>query len=302
MRIEMLEQYCIEDKYSKSNIGNKIREEVENLTVLKEAFRQELMYYVLATHYKAKQERIDQLVSLDTEAIVDELFILIIQLEGSTTIQSIAGSLGAFMGYDDVFDGIKVAADLIAIACKLDICDITSTDENLMVESCYSLEDETKDFISRTKYLPPMICKPKHIADNRTSCYLSKNDSVLLGKSRKHSMPLALDVLNIMNNVELCLDERVLNREEVAKDTDPLDKNGRRRSKGTLLMIKQDHERMVGASKEVYKDLVESGNSFYMGHKYDGRGRLYCLGYHVSYQGSEYKRAAISLAKKELVV
>ena len=54
-------------------------------------------------------------------------------------------------------------------------------------------------------------------------------------------------------------------------------------------------------SYEFYKLMVRCGNEFYLTHKVDKRGRIYSSGYHITTQGTAFKKASIELSKKELV-
>jgi DNA-directed RNA polymerase len=47
--------------------------------------------------------------------------------------------------------------------------------------------------------------------------------------------------------------------------------------------------------------LEEYGNEFYLTHRYDKRGRVYCQGYHISYQGNAWNKSVIELADKEII-
>ena len=47
--------------------------------------------------------------------------------------------------------------------------------------------------------------------------------------------------------------------------------------------------------------LAHQGNRFYLGHKYDKRGRIYAQGYHISTQGTPYRKAMLDFADKEPV-
>jgi hypothetical protein len=46
---------------------------------------------------------------------------------------------------------------------------------------------------------------------------------------------------------------------------------------------------------------LQEGNEFCLTHKYDKRGRIYCQGYPVNYQGALWNKAVIQLAAKEIV-
>lgn len=290
-----LQQFCIEDKYDKANIINHIVDDIGTTMLVKQdKLTQAINKYMCSSYYESKHIRINHLRQFEITNLVSEIFSILIPLEGSHPIQSISGQLAAYLKYEDIFDGIKTAAELITLACYVDICNIVSSEMSdtgsLLVKSNYRLENKTITYINNTKYLPPMLCEPMRVNKNNQSGYLSKNDFVILGKGNNHFEPLALDVLNIMNKVELCLDERILTETELP--TSELDTNEK--------VI--NHDRMVASSKVVYEELLEQGNSFYFTHKFDSRGRLYSQGYHVNYQGSPYKRASISLKQKELIV
>lgn len=45
--------------------------------------------------------------------------------------------------------------------------------------------------------------------------------------------------------------------------------------------------------------LLENGNKFYFGWKYDKRGRSYSQGYHVNPQGNSYRKAMLNYSNKE---
>jgi DNA-directed RNA polymerase len=47
--------------------------------------------------------------------------------------------------------------------------------------------------------------------------------------------------------------------------------------------------------------LLGTNRKIYLTHRVDKRGRLYCHGYHLNYQGNEYRRAMIDLGIGEKV-
>ena len=47
--------------------------------------------------------------------------------------------------------------------------------------------------------------------------------------------------------------------------------------------------------------MLYHGNKFWLQNKVDKRGRIYTSGYHISPQGSSFKKAMINLANKEIV-
>lgn len=243
-------------------------------------------------YYASKRTRIDALTMKPLD-IVTEILIIVMEHEGPQPIQGIAGRLGTILGYKDIFEGIQTASELISVVCFSDLYDIIpakdSTTGSLMVKSNFSLEEKTKQFLANTKYLPPMLVEPLEIVDNRSCGYLTKTESIILGKMNHHDKPLALDVLNISNKIALSLDRSMLRFHEVSKK--PLDS----------LEKVDNHRRMVNSSKVVYKELLEQGNKFYLTWRPDKRGRVYSQGYHVNLQSTSYKKAMINLHEKHLI-
>jgi DNA-directed RNA polymerase len=60
-------------------------------------------------------------------------------------------------------------------------------------------------------------------------------------------------------------------------------------------------EKFDRASRDVMKLLLSEGNELYLTHKVDKRGRTYCQGYQVNYQGTPWCKATVEFHKKELI-
>lgn len=151
------------------------------------------------------------------------------------------------------------------------------------------LPDSLDKQIRLFMYPMPMVCEPKELISNSGSAYLTvEKDSVLLNDSH-HSDDIVLEHLNKMNKVSLSLNQRVVDGAvstwKNAKTADALKQ---------LSYYNQ-------TAKVVHKILLDHGNKFYLTHKYDKRGRCYCQGYHVSYQGSDFNKAIIEFTNKELI-
>lgn len=294
IELKKLEQLLIEDKYSRHNIREHILKDIAyGLEKPLQTAVQALTLYLEGNYYESKNRRLEQLRDKPVLQIITEICILVLPLEGAQPIQGVVGQLATYFKYDDLFDGIKTAAEIVAVVCKSNLYDIipanSSETGSLMIKSNYSLEPETLNYIQETKYLPPMICKPEKVFHNNMDGYLTRQKSVILGKGNHHNMHLALDVINNLNEIELCLDTFMLEYEEVT--TKPLD---------TYQKITQ-HSDLVSSSTKVYNDLIEQGNHFYLTWKYDSRGRVYSQGFHVNLQSTSYKKSIINLSKKELI-
>ena len=72
-------------------------------------------------------------------------------------------------------------------------------------------------------------------------------------------------------------------------------------SKEDFAKRKRAFEKYDRTAKDVIDLLVKEGNEFYLTHKYDKRGRIYCQGYHVTYQGAPWNKACIEFADQEII-
>jgi hypothetical protein len=295
--LDRLEQVCIEDLYSRNQTRDFILKDIESgleKPIDKAIF--ELYDYFDSNYYESKNTRLNEyLECFNLEELIDEVLIIILPSEQSIKIQTVVGKLANYLDYENQWDGIKTAAEIVAVLGKYEdsLFDIIpakhSNSGSIEIISNYKLEESTKQRLSNLQYLPPLVCKPKEITSNYQSGYLTKEESIILGSGNHHDKPLALDAINIANSVELSLDEWVMTQEEVSKK--PLDTTEK----------KDNFLRMKNSSQRVYKELVDQGNKFHLLWRFDKRGRMYSSGYHVNIQGTEYKKALINLATPQVI-
>ena len=303
-----LEQITIEERYSKRNIRRKLKEKILGAEVLVEpmnnatAALNEWLYDVAlkadGNVWETKQARKTHVMSHyleenDIESIVLEMMLIIMPMTGAQSIQGIAGRLGNLFGFHDVFDAVKTASEMIAIASDYGLFDIIHAADSetgtLLVKSLWDMDDEMLQVIADTKYLPPMIVPPNEVTGNMNKTRMSITESVILKAENHHEEYQNYDNLNLANSIALSLDENVLQyEEEASSDLDTADK-----VKGfQMLQI---------SSRVVYDEIMDYGNEFYTLWKYDKRGREYSQGYHCHIQGSAYKKALINFHKKEII-
>lgn len=300
MKIKLL-QYLLEEKYNRKTIRNKVMNDLST-SVLDKQFEKAcdlVKQYKSGSYYSSKNQRILELVDMTSTEIVLEVLIATAISDEPQPIQSVASRLANHLPYESTFDGVKTASELLAVICETNMFDIiaarNSYTGSLMVSSNLRLEEETLKMIESTKYLPPMVCKPntlrkaKKDKPNMDTSHISFTDSLLLGKEHYHEHPLALDAINIANHVKLSLDEDILMFEETSnKELDTPEKVAQ-------------FTQLINTSNDVYNEVLAAGNEFYLTWKYDFRGRMYSQGYHVNMQSTGYKKALISLTKKEVI-
>lgn len=186
--------------------------------------------------------------------------------------------------------------DMIQKAAEADLLDWDPQIEIFIVK--FTISQDVQDEIDKFQYPLPMVVMPKELKGNLDSGYLLAKGSVIL-RDNHHDDDVCLDHLNRMNKVKLTIN----------LDTARLVKNQwRRLDKRAEGETKEDFQRRVKAfekfdrtAKDVMQFLMKESTHFYLTHKYDKRGRIYCQGYHVSYQGTPWCKAVIEFAEEEIV-
>jgi hypothetical protein len=297
MQVNRLQQVIIENRYSRHNISDRIRLDIsEDMQAYIARAEDLLVDYLNGSYYTSKQERINHIKydeCLDINNIIMDVFTAIVPHTGAQPIQGAVSLVGSHLGFDSEWDGIKTASEIIAVLAHTDVYDMIyaadSETGSIMVQSNFELEEPTLQYITNTKYLPPMVCRPNDVSFNYSKQYLTKEESLILGKDNHHEKKISLDVINHMNSIELELDLRVLEgREESSKPLDTVDK-------------RKGFKRLQLSSRAVYDEILELGNRFFFTNKYDKRGRLYSQGYHINIQSTEYKKALINFTNKEII-
>lgn len=299
--LKALTQAIWEDQYSKKEVRSRLRKMLEDndelMDEINAASSAVINYYINGslTFWDSKANRWDTLIALNqTIEICLDMFVLVTQNQ-YCNIQTIVGQMvNVFEGKLNTIDSVKTLSEVCAvIASETDLWDIQLPEDSelgvITVIANYEFQEEIKQYLANIKYLPPMLVRPKMINSNYDYDYFNTQSSKILGNGNHHDDPISLDVLNICNGTKLKLDEYMLQFDE--KPNKELD---------TVEKIEQ-FNRMAKASRDVYQELLIQGNEFYLTHKYDKRGRLYCQGYHASYQSTDYKRSLISLAQGELL-
>jgi hypothetical protein len=248
--------------------------------------------YMDGSYYESKQKRIAQLRNMDVKAMVMDIFVGIAYCLKPELFTSVSAQLAARLKFSDRKEAITTVAELMAVLCITDAFDICKEDKmsSLMVVSLIPLPAKVVEFIENSQYLPPMVCSPLELTHNYSSGYLTHNDSLILGTGNHHDGDICLDVLNLMNNVALKLDTDFLStvEEEPTFELDSQEKTD----------LWNEFKRQ---SYQFYKLMVDCGNRLYLTHKVDKRGRIYSCGYHITTQGTAFKKAQIELAHEEIV-
>ena len=292
---EIVLQEMNELRFNRKHVDAKIREEIKANPDMCDKMAQGvdlLKQYMAGSYYESKMKRIAQLVNLDLEAMVLDLFTGIAYCLRPELFTSVTAQLASRLKFSDKTEAITTVAEITAVLCATDAFDIEKANKmaSLMVVSNIPLSERLITFIEESQFLPPMVCEPLELTHNYSSGYLTHNDSLILGTGNHHDGDICLDVLNTMNKVALKLDTEFLSQveEEPTFDLDTQDKL-------------DQWNKFKEQSYMMYSLLASQGNKFYLNHKVDKRGRIYCHGYHISTQGTSFKKASLEFAKEELV-
>lgn len=295
--LNIVRQEEIEAKYSRKNIDKMVREVVTTnpLVMAKVDMGVEIITEWLEQPdvYTSKRARMDQLKThVDLKEMVTDIFVAIAYFPVETLFTSVCAQVAGHLGFSDRREAILTVSELLALLCDTDAFDITKEERqaSLMLVSRIPLSKELQEYVAFAAYLPPMVCTPNELKTNYCSGYLTHKDSLILGTGNHHNGDICLDALNIMNSVALQLDTQLLSTlEEEPKK--PLE-------------TAEQRDLWVGfkaKSYEMYMLMAKLGNRFHLTHKVDKRGRAYAQGYHISTQGSPFKKAAIELANEQVV-
>lgn len=148
------------------------------------------------------------------------------------------------------------------------------------------------------QYPLPMVCVPNPLKTNRDTGYITVRGSAIL-RDNHHDDDICLDHLNRMNKVALRVNSHTAGM--IANRWRNLDKPKEEEQHSDFLKRKKAFEKFDATVKYVMNLLYQAGNHFYLTHKFDKRGRSYCQGYHVNYQGAPWNKAVIELAYPEVV-
>jgi hypothetical protein len=291
-------QALIEEKFSKRNIRSRIKKElmeVEGIEAVLDMGEAALNDYASKEYsYDSKNIRVRELFNYDLREIVTEVLIIMAKLDRPTKFTNLVGQVGESLHFTNKADGAKCAAEILAILQVLGVYEIFKEEKysEMLVESFVTPSEELQTFIQQTKFLPPMICKPKELKTNNDTAYMTRREPLILGGHVNfHEEDICLDSLNAFNRIPLTLNTSMLSK----YSEEPTNK------------VKNDPEKyeqwqaMVADSYQTYLDLVRQGNHFYQTHGVDKRGRTYARGYHVSTQGNSFRKAILDFAEQEVV-
>lgn len=216
--------------------------------------------------------------------------------------------VGMLYHHFDAGQGIQLAmqacADALEKCVEANLVDFDFRSEELVVR--LEMTAETQRDLDRFQYPLPMVTQPKRIVHNRQNGYLNDATSrslVVLRTGRQkefyENADVCIDHLNKMNSIPLALNLQVVSL--IDNEWANLDRRKPKETEAEYEARVKAFKRYDECSRDVIHAISQLRNRFWLTHKYDRRGRVYCQGYHVNYQGNPWNKAVIEFANKELV-
>lgn len=187
------------------------------------------------------------------------------------------------------------AADLLVKCAECDLVDWSPQLKIFIVR--HVLSDDVQEMLNMYQYPMPMVVPPQELIENMQSAYLTSTNSVIL-KDNHHEDDVCLDHLNNINRIKFSINMDVV--QFVRNQWRNLDKPKEGETTQDFEKRKKAFEKYDKSSKEVIKRLTDITDEFFFTHRYDKRGRTYCQGYHVNYQGTPWNKACVEFAHKEV--
>ena len=274
------------DKYLKTYLEQEelVQKIAEGIARLEDWLAQE--------YYESKNLRLAQVKTLNLKELVEAIYISSMYIRTPDTLVSVTSRMAYELKFDNHSDAIKTVAEIVGVLAWTGVYVLSREDTHatIMFKSAVNFPAELDSALQRAMYPLPMVCEPTEVKNNWDSGYLTFNDSIVLGKRNNHEGNLCLDVINLQNSIALKLDLDFLCsvEEEPSFALDDLQKA-------------QNWNQFKWESYNVYSLIAKQGNKFYLTNKNDKRGRLYAQGYHITTQGSAFKKAMIELHNEEVV-
>lgn len=215
-------------------------------------------------------------------------------LHKRTTLPILVGILRKH--FEPLANASQLAADMLLKCAEVDLVTWDDISQRFIME--FDISKDVHEEIARYQFPLPMVITPEPVTNNRETGYLTARGSIIL-KQNHHDDDVCLDHINRMNTIKLSLDEDTAFM--IANEWRNLDKPKDGESRQDFQKRVKAFEKYDANAKDVIGKLLSLGNEFYLTHKYDKRGRTYCQGYFVNYQGTAWNKAVIQLADKEFV-
>lgn len=211
-------------------------------------------------------------------------------LHKRTTLPTLVGILRHHL------DDVQLTADMLLKCAEADLMDWNPATEQFVVR--FTVSADVQADLDRFQYPLPMVVPPRACLRNTDTGYIMGGGSLLL-RHNHHEDDICLDHINRVNQIRFAVDHDTVRM--VRNRWRNLDRPKEGETKADFERRKKAFEKYDRTAQDVIAALSVYSDDFYLTHKYDKRGRVYCQGYHINYQGAPWNKATIEFADKELV-
>lgn len=197
---------------------------------------------------------------------------------------------------DKHFSDVQMTADMLLRCAEVDIID-WSPQLNLFIVKA-TISQDVQDELDMYQYPLPMVVMPRKVRTNRDTGMLETGGSLIL-KNNHHEDDICLDHINRSNRIEFAINFHVADM--VKNQWKGLDKPKPGEDRREFEKRKKAFAKYDRTARDVMQIITHYDNKFHLLHKYDKRGRTYCQGYHVNYQGAPWNKAVVEFANKEFI-
>ncbi len=213
-------------------------------------------------------------------------------LHKRTTITVLAGILRKHFRLAD--NPAQECVNMITKMLNTDMVDYDPVTKSIIM--AYDIEPATREMLDMFQYPLPMVEEPDYVNHNRQTGYQTIRGSLIL-RDNHHNEDICLDHVNRSNAIPLSLNANVV--AFIQNKWKGLDRKKMTETQEDYLKRVKAFNKYDSTSRDILAALLAFGNRFWLTHKYDKRGRSYCQGYHVNYQGTDWNKAVIEFAETE---
>lgn len=260
---------------------------------IEELFNKNQLMPRLREHFSAQNHSVVAAAVAETPLPEDFLIELLVQMSLHKRTDP-----GTMMGILITrFDGVYTTEVLVAAleyAVNIGLVKYIEGNDQLVV--VVDIPKELQHELDCFQYPLPMVVEPTVVRKNTDTGYMYSNGSIIL-RNNHHNYDVNLHHINRCNSIKLTINQETAAL--VKNKGRNLDKPKENESMLDFQKRKRAFEKFLSSCETVMHILSQAGNTFYLTHKVDKRGRTYCQGYHVNYQGTPWNKAVLELAHKE---
>lgn len=227
--------------------------------------------------------------NVDTEFGLDLLVQMV--LHKRANLPTLVGALRKHFEGD-----CQKTADALAKAVEIDLVDWSPLTRQFIIK--FGISPDVQADLDRYQYPLPMVVPPLPLETNRDTGYYTSKGSVIL-RQNHHDEDVCLDHLNQVNQIKFKINGKVAHT--IKNRWRNLDKPKADEEVSEYQKRVRAFEKYDRTAHDVMAHLgIAADGAFYLTHKVDKRGRTYCQGYVVNYQGTAWNKAVIEFANQEV--